>query len=442
MAARPYRVHPQLADCHQVHILALGLNHTTAPVEIREKLAFPEPVLPQALRELTGRYGLCEAAILSTCNRAEIYAASEGESEEGLWRFLAEVHGVDQQRLQPHCYQHRDGEVAGHLFRVACGIDSLVIGESQILAQVRTALEAAQQNGAARLLINELFQRSLHVGKRARSETQIGRGRLSISTAAVELAGQVFERLEGRQALLLGAGEMAELTAQYLVESGINNLLVANRTLERAQDLARRFQGQAIPFDQMSSALTAVDIAISSTSAPGFVLLPKTIQQVMRQRRGRPLFLIDIAVPRDIDPAVKQLDNVFLFDIDDLEQVVRTNRQEREGEILKVQGLIEEELKHFLHWFNAQGTGPLIQALHRRAEELRQAEIERWSAKLAHLSEQDRQLVEGLLRGYANKMLHQPLVQIREFANTEDGYLRLDTVRRLFGLGGPPEQEG
>ncbi len=425
-----------------MHILALGLNHTTAPVEVREKLAFPESVLPQALRELTGRYGLREAAILSTCNRAEIYAASDGESGDGLWDFLSEAHGVDQEQLQPHFYQHRDGEVASHLFRVACGIDSLVIGESQIMAQVRTALEAAQQNGAARLQINELFQRSLHVGKRARSETEIGHGRLSISTAAVELAGQVFDRLEGRQALLLGAGEMAELTAQYLVESGISKLLVVNRTLERAQDLAHRFQGEALPFDQMSSALAAVDIVISSTSAPGFVIFPPAIQLVMRQRRGRPLFLIDIAVPRDIDPAVKQLDNVFLFDIDDLEQVVRANRQDREREILKVQALIDEELKSFLHWFNAQGTGPLIQSLHQRAEELRQAELERWSAKLAHLSEPDRQLVEGLLRGYANKMLHQPLVQIREFANTEDGYLRLDTVRRLFGLGGPPEQKG
>lgn len=425
-----------------MHILALGLNHTTAPVEVREKLAFPESVLPQALRELTGRYGLREAAILSTCNRAEIYAASDGESGDGLWDFLSEAHGVDQEQLQPHFYQHRDGEVASHLFRVACGIDSLVIGESQIMAQVRTALEAAQQNGAARLQINELFQRSLHVGKRARSETEIGHGRLSISTAAVELAGQVFDRLEGRQALLLGAGEMAELTAQYLVESGISKLLVVNRTLERAQDLAHRFQGEALPFDQMSSALAAVDIVISSTSAPGFVIFPPAIQLVMRQRRGRPLFLIDIAVPRDIDPAVKQLDNVFLFDIDDLEQVVRANRQDREREILKVQALIDEELQHFLHWFNAQGTGPLIQSLHQRAEELRQAELERWSAKLAHLSEPDRQLVEGLLRGYANKMLHQPLVQIREFANTEDGHLRLDTVRRLFGLGGPPEQKG
>jgi len=425
-----------------VHILALGLNHTTAPVEVRERLAFPEPVLPQALKELTGRYGLHEAAILSTCNRAEIYAASEGESDEALWRFLAEAHEVDPEALRPHFYQHRDAEVAEHLFRVACGIDSLVIGESQIMAQVRTALEAAQQNGAARLLINELFQRSLHVGKRARSETEIGHGRLSISTAAVELAGQVFDRLEGRQALLLGAGEMAELTAQYLVESGISKLLVVNRTHERAQDLARRFQGEALPFEQMATALGAVDIVISSTSAPGFVILPAAIQQAMRQRRGRPLFLIDIAVPRDIDPAVKELDNVFLFDIDDLEQVVRANRQEREREILKVQGLIEEELKGFLHWFNAQGTGSLIKSLHQHAEELRRAELERWGAKLAHLSEQDRQLVDGLLRGYANKMLHQPLVQIREFANAEDGYQRLDTVRRLFGLAGPPEQEG
>lgn len=417
-----------------MHILTLGLNHRTAPVEIREKLAFSVAAQKEALVCLVGHYDLQEAVILSTCNRSEIYGAGESEGLESIRRFLSECQGIDLPALDPHLYALRDAEAALHLFRVACGIDSLVIGESQILNQVRQALELAQQQGTAHLLLNELFRRSLHVGKRARAETDIGRGRLSISTAAVELAGQVFADLSCCSVLLLGAGEMGELTAQYLVESGIRRLWVANRTFERAAELARRFSGQAIPFADFPERLTEVDIAISSTAAPGFVILPEMLRQVMRQRRGRPLFLIDIAVPRDVDPQVRDLDNLFLFDIDDLEQVVAANRQEREREILKVQALIEEEVADFLHWFHALAAGPLIRSLRQRAEDLQRVELERWKGRLERLSAEDRQMVEGILRGYANKLLHIPLVQLKEMANAEDGYVHLDAVRRLFAL--------
>lgn len=418
-----------------MHILTLGLNHRTAPVEIREKLAFPERDQPSALACLVRDYGLSEAAILSTCNRSEIYIAADSESGlEGARRFLCENQGVDVKTLESHFYALSDSAAAIHLFRVASGIDSLVIGESQILSQVRQALETAQQNGSASLLLNELFQRSLRVGKRARSETDIGRGRLSISTAAVELAGQVFENLARCRVLLVGAGEMAELSAQYLVDSGVEKLLVANRTPERAEELARRFGGEAVPFDELSAQLATVDIVISSTAASDYVIQPDALRRAMGERRGRPLFLIDIAVPRDIDPAARDLDNVFLFDIDDLEQVVAANRQERESEIFRVQEIIDDELKKFLHWFNARGTGPLIRDLHQRAANLQAQELARWTTKLNQLSAEDRQLVEGILRGYANKLLHEPLVKIREFANDDDGYLRLDTVRRLFKL--------
>ena len=425
-----------------MHILTLGLNHRTAPVEIREKLAFPEDSQQDALVQLVEHYGFHEAAILATCNRSEIYVASDRESAlEETRRFLAETQGVDVQQFKPYFYEFSNADAAQHLFGVACSIDSLVIGESQILKQVRDTLEMAQQKGSARLLINELFQRSLRVGKRARTETDIGRGRLSISTAAVELAGQIFDPLEGRQALLLGAGEMIELTAQYLMDSGIERFFVANRTYERGAELARRFRGDPLPFADFPLHLEEVDIVISSTAAPDFVILEDMVRQAMHQRRGRPLFLIDIAVPRDIDPGIRDLDNVFLFDIDDLEQVVAANRKDREQEILQVQKLIEEELQDFLHWLNALSTGPLIQTLRQHAEELRQVELDRWTGKLSHLSAQDRQLVEAILRGYANKLLHQPLVQLREFANTADGYLRLDTVRRLFGLDAGEDAE-
>ena len=418
-----------------MHILTLGLNHRTAPVEIRERLAFPEDDQPSALVRLIQDYGLSEAAILSTCNRSELYLAAD--SDHGLdeaRRFLAERQGVDVQTLEAHFYQLSDSDAAIHLFRVASGVDSLVIGESQILAQVRQALETAQQNGSARLLLNELFQRSLRVGKRARAETDIGRGRLSISTAAVELASQVFENLDSCRVLLVGAGEMGELTAQYLVDAGVERLLVSNRTFARAEELARRFGGEAALFDTLAAQLANVDIVISSTAATDYIITPDDLRGAMHERRGRPLFLIDIAVPRDIDPAARDIDNVFLFDIDDLEKVVAANRQEREGEIRRVQDIIDDELKQFLHWFNALGTGPLIRELRQRAATLQQQELARWTAKLSQLSADDQQLVEGILRGYANKLLHDPLVQIRELANDDDGYLRLDTVRRLFNL--------
>lgn len=416
---------------------SLGLNHTTAPVEVREKLAFAASSQPLALRQLLEDYGMAEAAILSTCNRTEIYAVCEGEETGGhLRRFLSEVHDLDLTHLESCFYEFSGTDVSLHLFGVASGIDSLVIGESEILGQVRQALETAQQSGSARLLINELFQRALKIGKLARTETDIGRGRLSVSTAAVELAGQIFDSLEGRDALLLGAGEMAELTAQYLVDGGIRKLVLANRTHDRAVELARRFRGEAIPLDELPSRLAAVDIVISSTSAPDFLILPDMVRAAMRHRRGRPLFLIDIAVPRDVDPLVRQIDNVFLFDIDDLDQVVAANRKEREDEIRSVQSLIDEEQADFLHWLKALGTGPLIVELRRHADELRRQELDRWSGKLSHLSEDDRHTVEAALQGYANKLLHQPLVQIRKLANTENGYLHLDTVRRLFNLDG------
>jgi len=302
---------------------------------------------------------------------------------------------------------------------------------------VRTALDTAQRNGSARLLLNELFQRSLRTGKRARSETDIGRGHLSISTAAVELAGQVFDDLESCHAMLLGAGEMGELTAQYLVDAEVASLRVANRTLARAEELARRFSGTAVEFDHLATHLAETDIVISSTSAPDFVVTPDILREAMKQRRGRPIFLIDIAVPRDIDPAVRDIDNVFLFDIDDLQQVVASNKQDREREIAKVQVIIEDELRDFLHWFNALGAGPLIRDMRQRAAQLQDVELQRWSGKLERLSAEDRQLVEGILRGYANKLLHEPLVQVRQFANEDDGYIRLDTVRRLFDLDDP-----
>lgn len=418
-----------------MRLIAIGLNHTTAPVEVRERLAFPVSSQADFLRRLLDEYDVCEAAVLATCNRSEIYAASNSpEPLDDLARYLGQAHDVDGATLESHFYRLGETEAVRHLFGVACGIDSLVIGESQILGQVRDALETAQRAGSARLLINEAFQRALRVGKRARTETDIGRGHLSVSTAAVELAGRIFDRLEGRQALLLGAGEMVELTTQYLVDGGIGQVVVANRTYERAAELARRFSGRAASLEDLGVELEEADIVISSTAAPDYIIMPDLVRRAMEGRRGRPMFLIDIAVPRDIDPQVRECDNVFLFDIDDLEEVVSANRHEREQEIRGVEHLIDEEYADFDQWLSALGTGPIIQSLLQRAEALREQELEKWTGKLAHLPEGDRKTVEAMLRGFANKLLHDPLVQIRQLAGEKDGLTRLDTIQRLFNL--------
>ena len=420
-----------------MQLVAIGLNHNSAPVEIREQLAFADSQIDACLQSLVGPFELGEATILSTCNRSEIYAVCAGDDGgERVRQFLSVERGLDVERLRPCLYEFNSSDVATHLFRVACGIDSLVIGESQILGQVRTSLETAQRNDSAHLLLNEVFQRALKIGKRARTETDIGRGHLSISTAAVELAGRIFDRLDGKSALLLGAGEMMTLTAQYLVDSGIGRMIVANRTPERAAALAAAFAGEAMSLYEFPQHLHAVDIVISSTSAPDFVIGADMVRDAMGQRRGRPLFIIDIAVPRDVDPDVRELDNVFLFDIDDLEQVVQSNRKEREQEIGKVEALVEAEQAEFTHWLSALDAGPLIKAMRDQAEQLRHEELQRWTSRLAHLSEDDRATVAAVLRGYANKLLHEPSVQIKELASDGDGYLGLDMIRRIFNLDG------
>lgn len=419
-----------------VDIVTFGLNHRTAPVRIREQVAIPSEAQPAALLRLVHGYGFTEAAIISTCNRFELYLAGAHGCVNGLRSFLQETRGVDVDCLKPHSYILRGGEAAEHLFRVACGINSLVIGESQITSQVRCALEQAQRCDTAGILINELFQRALSVGKLARSRTDISRGRVSVSSAAVELAGRVFDRLTGCTALLIGAGETGVLTARYLLDACVSQLLVTNRTATRAGDLACRVGARAVPFEDIPHQLTTADIVISTTAAPGFVIDAAMLQQAARQRQGRPLFLIDIAVPRDIDPAARTIENVHLFDIDALDVVVAANRGERENEICKVETLIREELSNFISWHKTLSAAPLIRELMAHAERLRQTELQRWNTKLEQLSSAERELVESILRGYANKLLHQPLVQMRGFADTTDGQSCLDTVRRLFGLNG------
>jgi glutamyl-tRNA reductase len=430
-----------------MQLFLLGLNHKTAPVEVREQLALSPSRVAQALRFLREQSGAHEAAILSTCNRAEIYAVGSPEIAPRLERFLDEFQHVSPRHIQPYLYRQHDENSARHLFRVAAGIDSLVLGESEILGQVKTAMEAARSNGALSNVLDELFRRAIACGKRARHETAISRGALNVGSAAVELARQIFGPLTGHTVLILGAGKMSSLTAQHLVASGARRVLVANRTYARAQELAQRFSdpdtdaglngipaalSEAVTWEEFPQRLIEADIVIASTRAPHLVLTSEQVAQAMKARRHRPLFLIDIAVPRDIDPQAHQLDNVFLYDIDDLQSVVTANLAQRAQELNLVERIIEDEVSGWRQWYASLDAKPVMAALARHAEEIRTGEVEAALSQLSHLSERDQQIVRALAKSISGKLIHAPLRHLREAAehSPED----VEAIRRAFNL--------
>ncbi len=426
----------------RTRLVVVGLNHRTAPVELRERIAFNAGNLPAALREMRGLPGVAEAAVLSTCNRCELYAAADNPAVAiaELSAFLAEFHGLRPADLAEHLYRHEDPAAARHLFRVAAGIDSMVLGEGQILGQVKAAFRLAAETRTARAFLHELFQRALHVGKRARTTTGIHRGAVSISSAAVDLATSVFGNLTGREALVIGAGEMSEQTLKHLVDHGVASVIVANRTFDRAVDLAGRYAGRAVTFDDFPGHLRSADIIISSSAAPHPIVTVDKLRPVLAARRGRPLFIVDIAVPRDVEPEVADLPNVYLFDIDDLDQVAERYRAERAREVVKVEGLIEEELTQFAVWLDTRTAKPLIVELRERVEAVRDAELERWLRRLPDLTEAEREVVRQMMRSFGNKILHGPLVEIRKGSGSEEESNVRALVRRLFDLGGSGDE--
>lgn len=432
-----------------MQLFLLGLNHKTAPVEVREQLALSPSRVSGALQWLREHSGAQEAAILSTCNRAEIYVVGPAETAPKLEQFLDEFHHVPAKRLGNHLYRRHDADSARHLFRVASGIDSLVLGESEILGQVRTAFETARQSGSISNVLDELFRRAIACGRRARNETAIGRGALNVGSAAVELARQIFGPLEGHTVLILGAGKMSSLTAQHLVASGARRVLVSNRTYARAEELARLFSdgesegdkvlsgipnahAEAVTWDEFPQRLIEADIVIASTRAPHLILSAEQVAAAMKARRHRPLFLIDIAVPRDIDPQAHQLDNVFLYDIDDLQNVVQANLAQRAQELSLVEGIVEGEVASWQNWVSSLDARPVMAALARHAEEIRTQEVEAALSQLNHLSERDQQVVRALGKSIAGKLVHAPLRHLRESAAAEPG--DIEALRRAFRL--------
>jgi len=420
-----------------MHIHCLGINHTTASIDLRERLAFHEDSLRAGLARLgCGLMGdsLSELVILSTCNRIELYAVSPHLEAQDLELFLSEARNVPVKELRPHLYHHCDEDAIHHLLRVASGLDSLVLGEPQILGQVTNALELARGAGSSGPLLSRLFQRAFRVGNRARTETHIARNPASVSSLAASLAEKSVRALANAQIVILGAGEMAELAMEALRKRGAVKVLVLNRTLERAELLAKRWQAQASTFERMAEALSAADVLLSSTGAPHTIISPALVARTMAERPSRPLVMIDIAVPRDVDPKCNEIEHVRVYDIDSLHARLEHSLAEREGEVPKVEDILQEELADFMAYFNSMDMLPLIAEVHQQAEAIRQAELNKTLRRLPDLTEAEKARIDALTQALVKKLLNAPTTHLRAQANqpTATDYAHL--ARTLFGL--------
>jgi len=420
-----------------MHLLLLGVSHRTAPVELRERVDFARRGVDAALEALAARPGLAETAVLSTCNRSEVYVACEdpAESAAELARFMAAFHEVDEAELAPHCFQLVDGAVASHLFRVAAGLDSLVVGEPQILGQVKEAYTAATAGRRTGPLLNRLFHASFTVGKRVRSQTGLGEGAVSVSYAAVSLARKIFGDLSGLNVLILGAGEMAKLTAIHLQAQNVQKVVVASRTLQSAQLLASRIGGEAIDWAELDAALAQSAIVVTATGATEPVLTRDRVRAAMRRRADRPLFVIDIALPRDVEPAAGELDQVFLYNIDDLRAIVHENLARRTAELERAERIVGQEVAQYEQWLRSRGAVPTVVALRRRFEDIRLAELERLESKLSGLPPEAKDRVDEITHLIVEKLLLTPTEQLKSAHDEKTVVTYSDVLNRLFGLG-------
>jgi glutamyl-tRNA reductase len=420
-----------------VSVVVIGLNHRSTPLDLLERVTIGDAALPKALHDLVSRADVSEAVVLSTCNRTEVYAVAERfhGAYQDIRNFLAEVAFLAPEDFSDHLYVHYDAPAVAHLFGVAAGLDSAVLGESEILGQVKVAWERARQEGTAGPALNLLFRHALEAGKRARTNTGIARNITSVSQAAVAMAAQRLGHLHGRTGLVLGTGEMGEAMALGLAKAG-TELIIANRTWEAAVALADRVQGRAVRLADLPATLADVDVLLSSTGAATPLLEVEDIEQVVAARRGRPLLIVDIAVPRDIDPAVGHLPDVTLLDMDDLRAFAEAGTQAREGEVAVVQSLLAEELERYLGATSAREVAPMIVALRDRAEEVRQAEVERFRSRLGELDPTQLEAVDALTRGIIGKLLHDPSIALKDAAGSTRGDRLIAALRELFALEG------
>jgi glutamyl-tRNA reductase len=411
-------------------LLLVGVSHRVAPVELRERVALSEEEAAALAEELAAESG--EAVCLSTCNRTELYLAGEAVPDvaDRAVATLAERSGLDESRLRSVLYRLEDEAAGIHLFRVAAGLDSMVPGEGEILGQVRDAYEAGKPGP----LLDRLFRQAIHAGKKVRTETAIAESPASVSSAAAALAEQVFGDLSGCRVLLVGAGKIGELAARNLVSRGAEIAVVANRSLDKASELSERFGGRAVALEDVAGELARVDVVLSSTSAPGHVLTRTDVAAKLAERKGRPLFLIDIAVPRDLDPAIHELEGCYLYDIDDLESVVAESLADRRREAARAEEMVLDEAERFQAWQASRDVVPAIASLRALAEEIRESELERARARLEKLTEAERRAVETVTTRIVDKLLHGPTVRMKEAAAGADGAVYADALRHLFGL--------
>lgn len=422
------------------HVIVVGLSHKTAPVELRELLVVPDSRIGEALNRLMAHARIREGMVLQTCNRVEVYAVVDHVDAgcSDVQQFFVETHlSVSAEMLLPHLYRYAGDRALAHLFRVTSSLDSMVVGEPQILGQVKDAFRLALTHNSSGVILNKLVKKAISVAKRIRSETRIAENAVSVSYAAVELARKVFSDFSTRTAMLVGAGEMAKLAAQHLVKNGVRHVLLTTRNPARAGSLAERFHGTSIPFGDFLGELSKADIVLCSTGASHYLIGPEDVQRAVRERWNRPMFLIDVSVPRNIDPEVRHVDNAFLFDIDDLEGHVEQNRDERMREAARAEGIVKEEVGVILKWLQSLEATPAIVALRQHADAIKHAEMQKALSRFGTLTAQQREALNGLASGIVNKLLHGSLVALKSAAQSSDGSVYIEAARRFYGLEYP-----
>jgi len=423
-------------------VFLTGLSHHTAPVEVRERLAIAEAELPEALKELRAHSGAHEALILSTCNRVEVAVTAESEAAAGrIVDFLAARRRLDPDWLNGFVYRYEDREAIRHLFRVASSLDSMVVGEPQILGQLKTAYAAAREQGAVNGFLDAVLTRAFAVAKRVRSETGIARSAVSVSSAAVDLARQIFGNLRDKRVLLIGAGKMSELAARHLLTAGCGLILVTNRTRARAEEMALAVGGQVLNYENFRDRLHEIDIVLTSSGAPEYLLRKDEMQRVLERRRNRPMFLIDIAVPRNVAPEVNQIENIYLYDIDDLGRTVEQNRRARAVEAEQAEQIIDGEIARLVERLKSREVTPTIVAIQHQLDAISRAELERLRPRLGELSPQQEEALQAYTRALLNKIAHGPMTELRRAATRPEGDRVINVIRRVFRLDAPADFE-
>jgi len=420
-----------------MNVIVVGLSHKTASVKLRELLMVPDSRIGEAVRRLMAHPSIHEGVFLQTCNRVEVYAVTDHADDgfSGVQEFLVDTHlSLSAEQLLPHLYWHAGDRAITHLFRVASSLDSLVVGETQILGQVKECFRDASTHNASGVILNKVFQKAISVAKRVRTETRIAENAVSVSYAAVELAKKVFGNLSERTVMLVGAGEMAKLAAQHLVDHGVQQVFLTTRDSLRARDMADRFHGTPMPFEEFRTYLHKADIVLCSTGAPHYVIGPEDVERAVRERWNRPIFLIDVAVPRNIDPAVRQVDNAFLFDMDDLEKCVERNRDERRKEAMRAERIVQDEVGIMLRWMQALKATPVIIALRKHAEDIKHAELQKIFGRLGMLTPEQREAMEHLASGIIKKLLHGPFVALKDAAQMSNGSMYIEAARHFYDL--------